>query len=291
MFDQVNLIALAVLVAALLIVDLSVLGDSTDGTDQDAKMARMIVCAAYICIWLVPTILLCNLRVARCCVRCCYGYGQQLKTREDIPAALVEMTASLLHTKWRKDRAMEFKTTVPRWKVVEYEEYTTWLQALEKDTGTEQLRNVLFSELDVPSESHEEFMKDIQATSDLGRAAKRNQEAVDRAGMTAAEAYEHRKQQYEDCKSDSKYEIADCLRNFNAKFPMSANTTVPPSQRLYIVDINHDFCLLPPTWQRANRVAAHETLEVCDNHSDLGAFLSDLIHLKGVAHNRNALHP
>jgi hypothetical protein len=130
------LLALAALVAAITMTDVITPQVLHEGElCQTLPQCKWTVCALSVFAWLVPTAILCKPHTAATCLYGCRSQLVQsagLVQNARLPRVMIEMTASFLHTRWRKDRMNEFKIAVPRWKKLSAEQYKTWLERLTK---------------------------------------------------------------------------------------------------------------------------------------------------------------
>ena len=112
------LVSTVVFVSVLTVADLAKAKYDDSETVAKAMPIVQLVCFG---LWLIPTVLLWFTRVSL--NRFLRPPAPSKSKHKPLPASIVNMTGSLLHTQWRKDRADGFNgELVPRWKTIDASE-------------------------------------------------------------------------------------------------------------------------------------------------------------------------
>jgi hypothetical protein len=240
----------------------------TDSTiDQLSAAVKIAIAAGFAAVWGAVVATAASPRLLRCCLG---KRSRDLAAAEtQLPKELISMAASLLHTQWRKDRQREFSgLLVPRWKPVQAREVNQWRQGFE-EKDTQQFYGAVYAEVPVAKGDTKKFLESLQKISDENRRSKGD----------AAVAPIDEATQFQNYKSNSRLEILDAVRQYTDQHGKQPD-------KIWIVDINNDFKVLPPSWQEENIAAARGSLEICCRQPDWGDDeLADDVHKQWLSRN------
>eukprot|EP01043_Picozoa_sp_COSAG02_P044201 COSAG02_NODE_3925_length_6036_cov_4.614620_2_plen_1129_part_00 len=256
------LIGTVVFVSVLTVADLvkAKYGD----TESVVKSVQIIQLACF-GLWLIPALLLCFFRVSlNRFLRPPAPSGSGYKR---LPESIINMTGSLLHTQWRKDRADSFNgELVPRWKTIKSTESEQWLSKFDTKER-EQLKGIVYATAPIPEADQKEFLNQLQSHTDANRVPDaRDLESADAMAssggrtspITKTRTYKHNMDM-------SIREVNEAVAQYLSEHPHDE----PTKDVMHICDINNDFSVLPPCWKKDNMQMADEALEVCQKNPDM----------------------
>lgn len=234
-------------------------------TERVAK-AAWIIQLLFFGLWLIPALLLCFSRVSL--NRFLGPPAASGSERKPLPKSIINMTGSLLHTQWRKDRADSFNgKLVPRWKTIDAQESKAWLSTFD-EKEREQLKGIVYATARIPKRDQKDFLNRLQAYTDANRVpdtrdvdgddAMASSEGRTSPTTTKSRTYKHNMEM-------SIREVNEAVAEYLSEHPHDE----PTEDVMHICDINNDFSVLPPSWQKDNRQMADEALKVCQQNPDM----------------------
>ena len=230
-------------------------------------------------VWLIASFMLSLTR--KKCGCCLARHGKDPKEKvEELPQSLVEMTASLMHTQWRKDREESCKgECVPRWKMISADESKKWLAQF-NESERDSFKGMLYAEAPIANSHQKEWLDKLQAITDASRIP----DPMDpSAGSNGSSSPRSRDKLYGQKQKQSTAEILEWIGKYIEEYPDDDRTQM---DTMYLVDINSDYAVLPETWQKQNRVSAGACLKLIREKPDLrDEDLSDEVHVSWLSRN------
>ena len=263
------LIGTVLLVSVLTVADLVKANRDDDDTRTLAK-AMQIVQLSCFGLWVILTLLLCFTRLSlSCCLR--HPAAPARSKREPLPEPIINMTGSLLHTQWRKDRADGFNgEMVPRWKTIDEKESEEWLRKFDRKQR-EELKGIVYATAPIPKADQKACLNELQSITDAARVP----DALDSDGVGDAlppsvdggriSPTTSKMRNYKHKMDLSIKEVNEMVAKYISEHPDDERTT----DVMHICDINNDFSVLPPSWQKDNLKMAIEALTLCQEHPDM----------------------